>query len=132
METISVTSCVLEKYFSKSILHFNFSDDIKIKIFLPVEYSIVKEIFNEYFEEKDFEYKGEQPQCCFTFGEKRLSLGSATNIASDVSALTCTLLGYVNDYNEGKECEAVPLSHIKITKYSIDSIAKSIIELLEE
>lgn len=132
METISVTSCVLEKYFSKSILHFNFSDDIKIKIFLSVEYSIVRQIFNEYFKEEDFEYRGEQPQCCFTFGEKRFTLSGATNLASDVSALTCQLLTYVNDYNKGKECEAVPLRHIKIGKYSIDSMAKSIVELLEE
>ena len=131
METLSITCCVLEKYFDKSILHFNFSKDIKIKIFLCIEYTTVKDIFCWYFEEKDFEYREGQEQCCFSFGEKRFSLAGATNVASDISALTCTLLDYVRDYTDENKEVAVPLKHIKITKTSINNLAENIVDLLE-
>ena len=132
METLFVTCCVLEQYFDKSILHFNFSDDIKIKIFLCIEYSTVKEIFDEYFQETDFEYRGEQPQWCFTFGDKRLSLAGALTLSSDVSATTCQLLDYVRDYAEKEREVRVNLDSIVLNEYSIKSIAKNIVELLEE
>ena len=134
METLSVTSCVLEQYFKKSILHFNFSDDIKIKIYLCIEYSTAKDTFNDFFQETDFEYRGEQPQCCFTFGEKHLPLKGAISVSNNVSSLMCINLGYVRDNlkNSDEQCEGVPLKMALISKYNIKKIAENIVKLLEE
>ena len=133
METLSVTSCVLEKYFDKSILHFNFNDDIKIKIYLPIDSSIVKETFGDYLKEQNFEYRGKQPQYCFTFGGKHLPLKGAISLTNSVSFTACTLLDYIRDYaDKSKTHESVPLKYMVMDKYTITKIAEQILELLEE
>ena len=134
METLSITSFVLEQYFDKSILNFNFSDDIKIKIWLDIDFSIVKDIFDEYFKEKGWEYREkEKPKFCFTFGEKRLSLKHTISLSNDVSALMCTKLDYVRtNLQSDKKCEGVPLKLALIRENNIHKIAENIVELLEE
>lgn len=130
MENLSVTSFTVDNYCRKSLLCFKFTDIIKIKIYLPLKYSIVKEVFNDYFEEVYCENPEVEPRCCFTFGKKHLPLFGAVSISNQVSSWSCEMLEDVRDYDEKRD--NFPIHCIGFNEYTIMEIAKRIIELLKE
>ena len=133
MENLFVTSFVLERSHENTLLHFNFNENIKIRIYLSIEYSIVKNIFREYFNENldTVDYKKGEQQCWFSL-KKHLTLRGAINLVNRVSNLTCELLDYVRDYTR-EDCEVrVPVKYIVITEKHLSNIAKNIIHSLEE
>ena len=139
METLSTDCFMIESYYEKTILYFNFDKYQIIKVWLCMEYSTVKEIFNEYFNEVELEgrFKGRdegEQTCFFTFGEKHLSLKNALHLSNNFNFLMCTKLDYVRDYlkKSDKKCESVPLKCSLINKYDISKLAEHIVNFLEE
>ena len=137
MEAFATDCFMIEPYFNKTILYFNFDKYHIIKVWLCMEYSTVKEIFNEYFKEVESENKPtkeEEPHCFFTFGEKHLSLINAIHLSNGFNSLMCTKLGYVRNYlkKSDEKCEFVPLECSLISNYDIRKLAERIVEFLEE
>ena len=137
METFTTDCFMIESYFNNTILYVNFDMRHIIKLFICMEYSIVKEIFDEYFKEVESENKPtkeEEQHCFFTFREKRISLEYAIHLSNEFNSLMCTKLDYVRNYlkKSDKKCESVPLKCSLINKYDIRKLAELIVEFLEE
>ena len=124
---------ILESSFRKSIIKFCFNKNT-VKIFLPIELSIVKDIFNEYFYEYDYNDIGNEKQYVFRFRENDISLENSIKLSNYVSNVICQKLEYVKDYmyESNKDYEIVPLEYSLIKEYDIHKIAENIIELLGE